>query len=97
MTERRLPVAELKRDFRRVLDAAEQGHGTVVLRNGRPVARVAPFEGEGRPRLPRPARPGGLLAVSGLLADWETFEADIAEIVRGRADVADRPAPDFAR
>jgi len=36
------PVAEVKRDFRRVLDAAERGESTVVLRHGRPVAAIAP-------------------------------------------------------
>jgi prevent-host-death family protein len=91
MTRQRA-VAELKRDFREVLDAAERGTETVVLRRGRPVARIGPYA---QPAMPRPAEPGGLLAVIGLLADWDELEADVAEIMSARERTEDRPAPDF--
>lgn len=89
-----LAVAELKRDFRRVLDAAQRGETTVVLRHGRPVAVVAPVRmHEGA--LPAPRRPGGLLAVLGLFEDWPPMEADMAEIVAMRREAVDRPAPEL--
>jgi prevent-host-death family protein len=82
-----LPVAEAKRDFSAVLDAAQRGEETVVLRHGKPVAVIAPVTPTGRRPLPKPRRPGGLLALAGLFADWETMEEDMAAVV------AARPAP----
>ena len=85
-----MPVAELKRDFRAVLDAAERGEQTIILRRGEPVAAVVPAA-SGRERgLPVSKRPGGLLAVAGLFADWESLEEDIAAIVGERAHLAGR-------
>jgi prevent-host-death family protein len=83
---REVPVAEAKRDFKRVLDAAERGESTVVMRHGKPVAAIGPYEAE-RPRrqLPKPIEPGGLLSLAGLLADWDTIDEDIAEIIAARA------------
>ncbi len=89
---KRMAVAELKRDFREVLDAAEDGHETIVLRHGRPVARIAPYAE--RP-LPRPEKPGGLLALVGLFADWEKMDRDVREIVADRERVKDRSAVEF--
>ncbi len=91
---KRLPVAQLKRDFRAVLDAAERGEPTLVLRRGRPVAAILPAqEVAGRPLLAAPRRPGGLLALAGVLQDWETIDQDVAAIIRARAEVPDRPPP----
>jgi prevent-host-death family protein len=89
--KRQMPVAELKRDFREVLDEAERGRETVVLRHGRPVARIAPYEQQ----LPRPEKPGGLLALVGMFADWEEMDQDIAEIIADRQRETDRPVPEF--
>ena len=80
-----MPVAEAKRDFRAVLDAAERGEQTIILRRGKPVAAVVPTAPGGERRLPVPQRPGGLLAVAGLFADWESLEEDMAAIVGERA------------
>ncbi|MBI3977269.1 MAG: type II toxin-antitoxin system prevent-host-death family antitoxin [Chloroflexi bacterium] len=91
-----MQVADLKREFSQVLDAAERGEPTIVLRHGKPVAVVAPLaEGGERITLPAARRPGGLLAVVGLFSDWETMEDDIAEIVAARQQAIDRPAPDL--
>ena len=93
---KRMPVAQLKRDFRSVLEAAERGEKTMVLRHGKPVAVVGPVS---RPEeanaLPKPRCPGGLLALTGSLSDWETLEGDMAEIIAGRRKARDRPPPDF--
>lgn len=89
---RSLPVAALKRDFRRVLDAAQRGEETVVLRNGEPVARVAPLPpGTG---MLGPERPGGLAAAAGLFSGWVELEEDVAAIISARGDVEDRTAFD---
>jgi antitoxin (DNA-binding transcriptional repressor) of toxin-antitoxin stability system len=87
-----VPVARVKRDFRRLLDAAERGERTVILRHGRPVATLGPVRVD-RPDLPVPRRPGGLLALLGTLADWDTMDADLAEVIAARQEALDRPAP----
>jgi antitoxin (DNA-binding transcriptional repressor) of toxin-antitoxin stability system len=89
-----LPVAVVKRDFSRLLEAAEQGRRTVILRHGRPVATLGPVCAE-HPELPLPRRPGGLLALLGAFADWETLDADMAEMVAARQSAVDRPPLNF--
>ena len=93
-SEEVLPVAAVKREFSRLLEAAEHGQRTVILRHGRPVAALGPVRSE-RPDLPLPRRPGGLLALLGALADWDTLDADIAEVLAARHTAADRPPPEF--
>ena len=89
-------VAEVKRDFRRVLDAAEHGESTVVLRRGRPVAVIAPVpSADRRPPLPRPRKPGGLLALVGTFEEWPEVEEDLAAIVAARQQASDRLPPDL--
>jgi antitoxin (DNA-binding transcriptional repressor) of toxin-antitoxin stability system len=88
----RLSVAIVKRDFRRLLDVAQRGERIVILRHGRPVAMLGPVAA-GRPDLPVARRPGGLLALLGTFADWDSMAADMAEIVAARQDAEDRPAP----
>jgi hypothetical protein len=41
--------------------------------------------------LPAARQPGGLLALAGLLKDWDTIEEDVQEIVASRLSDADRP------
>jgi hypothetical protein len=36
-----------------------------------------------------------LLALLGALTDWETLDADIAEVLAARQSAADRPPPEF--
>ena len=89
-----LSVAAVKREFSRLLEAAERGQRTVILRHGRPVAALGPVRSE-RPDLPLPRRPGGLLSLLGSFDDWETLDADIAEVLAARLAAADRPPPEF--
>jgi prevent-host-death family protein len=89
-----LPVAIVKRDFRRLLEAAERGQRTLILRHGRPVAVLGPIRTD-RPDLPLARRPGGLLSLLGAFSDWETMEEDIAEVVGARQAALDRPPPEF--
>ena len=89
-----LPVAVVKREFRRLLEAAERGRRTVILRHGRPVAELGPVRAE-RPELPLARRPGGLLALLGSFSDWQSMDADVAAVIAERQAAADRPAPDF--
>lgn len=90
-----MPVAAIKRDFRQVLDAAERGEETVVLRRGKPVAVVAPVPMQDSGVLPEPLRPGGLLSILGLFDTWETMEEDIAAVIHARAETQDRPPPNL--
>ena len=91
-----LPVADVKRDFRRVLDAAERGEATVVSRHGRPVAVIGPIIATGKViALPRPRKPGGLLSLVGTLDQWPEIEDDMAGIVADRQNAIDRPPPDL--
>lgn len=97
---RELPVAEAKRDFKRVLDAAERGESTLITRNGRPAAVIGPAPepriARRAPRpLPKSKEPGGLLSLAGLLADWETIEEDIAQIIAERQLDMGRPPPEL--
>lgn len=89
-----LPVAVVKRDFRRLLDAAERGERTVILRHGRPVAVLGPVRSD-RPNRPIARERGGLLALLGSFADWETMEEDLAEVVAARQTASDRPPPEL--
>lgn len=89
-----LPVAVVKREFSRLLAAAERGQRTVILRHGRPVAALEPIRPL-QPDLPLPRQPGGLLSLLGALSDWPTLEDDVREIVAARQRAADRPPPDF--
>lgn len=89
-------MAEAKRDFKRVLDAAERGETTVVTRHGRPIAVIGPIRRRTeRPPLPKPREPGGILSMVGKFDDWETMEEDMAEIVAQRQHEFGRPPPDF--
>jgi prevent-host-death family protein len=89
-----LPVAVVKREFSRLLDAAEHGQRTVILRHGRPVAALGPIGSE-HPDLPVPRLSGGLLALLGAFGDWKTLDADMREVVAARANAADRPPPEL--
>ena len=82
-------MAVVKRDFRRLLEAAEQPQRTVTLRHGWPVAAFGRICSN-RPDLPVARRPGGLLTVLGTFADQETMDAGAADVLaalagRGRA------------
>jgi antitoxin (DNA-binding transcriptional repressor) of toxin-antitoxin stability system len=83
VNETRLPAAAVKRNFYRILAAVERGERTVILRDGRPVAALGPIGGV-LADLPVARRPGGLLTLLGALADWETMDADMTDVVASR-------------
>lgn len=93
-----MPVAEVKRDFKRVLDAAEKGESTVVLRHGKAVAVIGPAPGtEPWRKWGPPKEPGGLLSLVGTLTgpEGEEFVQDMKQIVADRQKAIDRPPPEF--
>jgi prevent-host-death family protein len=90
-----IPVAELKRDFRKVLDAAERGEKTLILRRGRPVAAIVPVTEAESARLPAARVPGGLLSLVGALHEWDTIDADVERLIQERESVEDRPPVEF--
>jgi prevent-host-death family protein len=94
LVDETLPVAVVKRDFSRLLEAAAHGQRTVILRHGRPVAALGPVRAE-QPDLPLPRRPGGLLALLGAFEDWQTLDADMADVLATRQSAVDRPPPDL--
>jgi len=91
-----MPVTDAKREFSKLVDAAEHGEPTVVLRDGRPVAIVSPVAEDGETPIGATPAPLGLLAGLGLLADWETMEEDMAQVIAERQFTVDRPGPDFS-
>jgi prevent-host-death family protein len=91
-----MSVADVKRDFRAVLDAAERGEPTLILRRGQPVAALVPASPiPGGSVLPVARRPGGLLALAGLLSDWDTIDDDVAGVIASRVTAIDRPPPEL--
>jgi len=93
---KRVAVADLKRELDSILESAERGETTIIVRHGEAVAQVAPVsESERRMSLPTARRQGGLLAVAGLLASWEDLASDMAEVVASRQTAHDRPAPEL--
>ena len=43
------PVAEVKKNFCDLVDRAGKGETIVILRHGKPIARLAPLQGRGKP------------------------------------------------
>ena len=93
---KRMPVAEFRRELHKVIEAAERGESTIILRRGKAVAVIGPVRnGIGVEDGTGAQSHGGLLAVAGLLANWETIDADMAEVIAMRQATKDRPAPNF--
>jgi prevent-host-death family protein len=88
-----VPVADFKRDFARYASEVERGASVVVTRHGKPVGAFVPAPGMSAKALPAPKHPGGLLALIGLLEEWDTMEADMAQVVRARRRERSRPMP----
>ncbi|MFQ5789859.1 MAG: type II toxin-antitoxin system Phd/YefM family antitoxin [Acidobacteriota bacterium] len=92
MTVEVLGVAEAKRRFSELVDRVRRGERFIVCRRGKPaVALTSPEEAHARPR----ARPVGLAAVAGALADWDDLEEIIEEIHAARRRAKDRDVPDL--
>lgn len=86
-----LGVAEAKRRFSELIARVARGERFLVSRRGRPVvALVPPAEGRGPD-----ARPVGLAAVAGALADWRQLDEVVTEIYASRSRARDRAAPDL--
>jgi prevent-host-death family protein len=94
MSDIEVPVAEFKRNFSRYVEQVLSGRRVRIVRHGKPVGDFVPA-GATITTLPVAERPGGLLALAGLFADWDEMEDDIREIVAARKRAKDRPQPDF--
>ncbi len=86
-----LSVAEAKARFSELIDRVGRGERFIVTRRGKPaVGLIPPSE-----MSPQRQRPLGLLAGLGALAEWETLEEDMREVVASRRKARDRPPPDL--
>jgi prevent-host-death family protein len=53
-----LPIGEAKKRLCELVDRVERGESVVILRHGRPTARIAPLQGRGKPwRVEKPDDP----------------------------------------
>jgi prevent-host-death family protein len=86
-----LGVAETKARFSELIDRVQSGERFVVRRRGAPAMALVPA-GEAASRPPKPL---GLAALAGALAEWETLEQDMDEVVEARQSSFGRPAPDL--
>jgi prevent-host-death family protein len=54
----RAPIAQVKRDLCELLDRVENGESIIILRHGRPVARLLPMPAAAKPwRVEKPDDP----------------------------------------
>lgn len=88
-----LGVAEAKRRFSELIDRVDAGERFVVTRRGDPAVVLAPPTSDALRGTT--AKPIGLAAVAGALADWEDLEEAVEEIYAKRRVSRDRPAPDL--
>jgi len=52
------PIAQVKRELCELVDRVEKGDSVIILRHGRPVARLLPMPGSGKPwRVEKPDDP----------------------------------------
>ena len=52
------PIADVKKHLCDLVDRAERGETIVILRHGKPIARLAPLAGRGKPwRVEKPDDP----------------------------------------
>ena len=66
------PITEAKKRLGELIDLAEAGETVVVLRHGKPVARIVPMPGRGRPW--RVATPDNVAAYRGIDIDEPVSE-----------------------
>ncbi|MGI8610265.1 MAG: type II toxin-antitoxin system Phd/YefM family antitoxin [Candidatus Dormibacteria bacterium] len=91
-----VPVSDFKRDFARYASEVERGRRVLVTRHGKPVGEFVPAGGLAGNALPAPKRSGGVLALIGILEEWDSMEADMADVVRTRNRQRPRSIPDLA-
>jgi prevent-host-death family protein len=82
-------VAEAKRRFAELAERVSRGESFVILNRGRPTVALVP------PQRARHSdhKPVGFAAVAGALAEWDTIDEDMAEVVATRKRAIDRPVP----
>lgn len=86
-----LGVAETKSRFSELIDRVRRGERFLVARRGTPVLALVPPDQAVAPG----ARPTGLAAVAGALADWDDLPRAVEEIYAARRRARDRAAPDL--
>lgn len=82
-------VAEAKRRFSELAERVSRGESFVILNRGRPTVALVP---------PQRAchsdhKPMGFAAIAGALAEWDTIEDDMADVIESRKQATDRPVP----
>lgn len=88
-----VPVAEFKKDFARYASEVERGGRVLVTRHGKPVGEFVPANDTAANALPFSPHPGGFAALIGILEDWDSMEADMADVVRRRRRERARRVP----
>ena len=86
-----LGVAETKSRFSELIERVRRGERFLVARRGRPVLALVPPDQAGLSR----ARPTGLAAIAGALAEWTELPEVVDEIYASRRRARDRAAPDL--
>ena len=86
-----LGVAETKSRFSELIDRVRHGERFLVARRGKPVVALVPPE----QAMPSTARPAGLAAVAGALAEWTELPEVVQEVYRSRRGARDRGAPEL--
>jgi prevent-host-death family protein len=81
-------VAEAKRRFSELAERVSRGESFVILNRGRPTVALVPPQ-----RVRHSDKPVGFAAFAGALAEWETIDEDMAEVIEARKRAIDRPAP----
>lgn len=78
-------VAEAKRRFSEFAARVSRGESFVILNRGRPMVALVP------PQRARHSdhKPVGFAAVAGALAEWDTIDEDMAEVVETRKQAID--------
>ncbi len=77
-------VREAKMHLSRLIERVQAGEEIMITKAGRPVARLVPAEGAGKP-----VRIGGLMSPGEVPDDFNTmFEADIEALLGGASERA---------
>jgi prevent-host-death family protein len=89
MSVEEVGVAEAKRRFSELAERVSRGESFVILNRGRPTVALVP------PQRARHSdhKPVGFAVLAGALAEWDTIDEDMAEVVEARKQAIDRPAP----
>jgi prevent-host-death family protein len=86
-----LGVAEAKAHFSELIERVRHGERFLVARRGHPVLALVPPD----QAAPTRARPTGLAAIAGALAEWTELPDVVDEIYASRRRARDRAAPDL--